>query len=363
MKREVRLLKAKATASLTLSIEHFNRPWDLGRSDAVLIMLDHSFEMLLKAAILHRGGRIREPREKNTIGFDACVRRALSTPDIRFLTDEQALVLQSINGLRDAAQHHLVDLSEAQLYLHAQSGVTLFRDLLHVVFNEALLDHLPERVLPVSTKAITDPMVMFADEVEEVRRLLEPGTRKATEAHAKLRAIAIVDGTIRGELLQPGERDLKKLADQVQGGAKLDAVFPGITSVSFVSDGSGPNISLRISKKEGAPVSLVPAGTPNAGVVAVKRVDELGFYNLGHRDLSKKVGLTTNKTTAAIRLLGLKDDEDCYKEFKIGAVRHQRYSQIATKRIQSLLQEKTPDEIWQEYRALRRRGASGTRSS
>lgn len=29
MKREVRLLKGKALGSLTLSIEHFNRPWDL----------------------------------------------------------------------------------------------------------------------------------------------------------------------------------------------------------------------------------------------------------------------------------------------------------------------------------------------
>lgn len=88
MRKEVKLLKEKATNSLLLSIEHFNRPWDRGRSEAVLILLDHSFEMLLKASILHRGGRIREPREKNTIGFDACIRRALSNPTVRFLIDE-----------------------------------------------------------------------------------------------------------------------------------------------------------------------------------------------------------------------------------------------------------------------------------
>lgn len=44
----------------------------------MLIFLDHSFEMLLKAAILHKGGKIRERRAKNTLGFDACVRRGLS---------------------------------------------------------------------------------------------------------------------------------------------------------------------------------------------------------------------------------------------------------------------------------------------
>jgi hypothetical protein len=77
MKRESRLLLTKAVDSLVLSIEHFNRPWDRGRVDAVLILLDHSFEMLLKAAILHRGGAIRKLGEKQTIGFDECLRKAL----------------------------------------------------------------------------------------------------------------------------------------------------------------------------------------------------------------------------------------------------------------------------------------------
>jgi hypothetical protein len=36
MKRESRLLFAKAVDSLVLGIEHSNRPWDRGRSDAAL---------------------------------------------------------------------------------------------------------------------------------------------------------------------------------------------------------------------------------------------------------------------------------------------------------------------------------------
>ncbi|MDW7979609.1 MAG: hypothetical protein RMH97_03475 [Verrucomicrobiales bacterium] len=130
MKREAKLLLEKATDSLVLAIELFNRPYDRGRVSATLILLDHAFEMLMKAAILHRGGRIREKRAKETIGFDTCVRRSLSDGKIKYLTAEQALVLQTINGLRDAAQHHLLDISEGQLYIHVQSGVTLFRDLL-----------------------------------------------------------------------------------------------------------------------------------------------------------------------------------------------------------------------------------------
>ena len=74
MQKEAKLLKAKAVASLLLAIDHFNRVTDVGRIEAVLIFLDHSFEMFLKAGIRHKGGRIRDPRQKDTITFDKCVR-------------------------------------------------------------------------------------------------------------------------------------------------------------------------------------------------------------------------------------------------------------------------------------------------
>ena len=49
-----------------------------------------------------------------------------SAPDakVKFLTEEQTFTLQMLNGLRDAAQHHLINIQEAQLYIHAQSAVT-----------------------------------------------------------------------------------------------------------------------------------------------------------------------------------------------------------------------------------------------
>jgi len=354
VRRETRLLKAKAISSLTLSVDHFNRPWDLGRTDAVLMMVDHSFEMLLKASLLHRGGQIREKGAKNTIGFDACVRRALSDAGLQFLTDEQALTLQAINGLRDAAQHHLVELSEGHLYLHAHSGITLFRDLLKTVFSEELRDSLPDRTLPISTIAPVDPIAMFTDEVAEVARLLQPGRRRGAEAEARLRGLAIVDGAIQGQKLQPAEAELRKLAASVKSGQDLSGLFPGITSVSFVSEGSGAQLSLRISKKEGIPIHLVPEGSQDASVVGVKRVDELGFYNMGHRDLAEHVGLTTNKTSACIWLLQLQDNPDCCKTVVIGKSRFKRYSQHAIQSIREAVDTYGANEIWRMYRSGKR---------
>jgi hypothetical protein len=122
MKKEVKILRGKAIDALVLSIELFNRPSEAGRAHGVLIFLDHAFEMLFKAIILHRGGRIREARAAQTIGFDASVRKGLSDAKVKFLTDHQALTVQMINSLRDAAQHHILDISEGHLYINAQAG-------------------------------------------------------------------------------------------------------------------------------------------------------------------------------------------------------------------------------------------------
>jgi hypothetical protein len=350
VKKEARLLKEKSLNSLILSIDHFNRPWDIGRTDAVLMLLDHSFEMLLKAAILHRGGRIRDPGEKNTVGFDACVRRALSTPKVQFLTEEQALTLQAINGLRDAAQHHLVDISEGHLYLQAQAGITLYRDLLKSVFGEELRELLPDRVLPIATVAPLDPVALFAEEVQEVARLLSPGKRRRAEANARLRALSIVDGAMQGEKLQPSEAVLQKLSAQIGGGTtQLEVLFPGIAAIAFTTEGSGPTINLRIVKKEGIPVTLVPEGTADSSVVTVKRVAELDYYNLRFGTLAAKLGITTNQTTALITLLGIKGNEEYAKQF----FNTWCYSPKSLERMREALAGEPVELWWKKYRSQR----------
>ncbi len=346
MKREAKLLLEKACDSLVLSIELFNRPNDRGRVSSTLIQLDHAFEMLLKAALLHRGGRIREKRAKETIGFDACVRRALSDGRIKFLSEEQALVLQTINGLRDAAQHHLLDISEGQLYVHIQSGVTLFRDLLKKVFNEDLVSHLPTRVLPVSTSPPTSLATLFESEVEEIKKLLRPGKRRQIEALARLRPLAILDSTIQGEKGQPSDADLRRRSKDILGGKTWVDAFKGASAVEIAADGAGATLSLRLSKKEGIPIQLVAEGTPGASVVAAKRVNELDFYNLGAKQLADKFGTSIPKAIAVVDYLGLRNKPECYKEFKIGSQLYKRYSQKALDEFKTAFTKDSVDDIW-----------------
>ena len=356
MKREAKLLLNKACDALVLSIELFNRPYNRGRISSTLIQLDHGFEMLMKAAILQRGGKIRDRDAKETIGFDACVRRSLSDGKIKYLSKNQALVLQTINGLRDATQHHLLDIAEGQLYLHVQSGVTLFRDLLKSVFDQQLTANLPERVLPVSTSPPTDLATLFDSEVAEIKKLLHPGKRRQIEALARLRPLAILNGTVQGENGQPSDSDLRRLGNAVTACNSWGDVFKGVAAIEITTNGSGPSFSLRLSKKEGSPIHLVPEGTPGAPVVAEKRVNELGFYSLGAKQLAEKVGLTIPKVVAVVDHLGLRDDKEYYKEFNFGKTLHKQYSQKAIEKIRSALKEERMEDIWaNRVRARRRR--------
>ena len=351
MRKEVRRLRGKAIEALILSIDHFNRPWDRGRTEAVLIMLDHAFEMLLKGSIRHRKGKIRKARERQTIGFDACVRKGLTDGSVKFLTDEQALTLQAINGQRDAAQHYFVDMSEHQLYFYAQAGVTLFRDIHDEVFDRKLRIELPERVLPVSTTAPKNLAALFDKEVDEIRALLRPGTRKKMDAVAKARSLAVLESAVKGDYEQPSDGQLAKVCGRLGSGEAWSSVFPGVASINIAAGLEGPTISLRLTKNQGTPVQLLREGEGSGAVVAVRRVNELDFYNLGAVELAKKVGLTPPKCRAVVDHLDLRKDADCYREIRIGKVKYNRYSQKAIRRIGDALKAETVDEIWVNYKA------------
>lgn len=348
MRKEAKHLYQKAIDSLTLSIELFNRPNDCGRIHGVLIFMDHSFEMLLKASIIHKGGKIKEKGAKETIGFGACVRKAFSDNAIKFLSDTDVLTLQTINGLRDAAQHYTLEMSEQYLYFQAQAGLTLFRDIAKKVFNIDLKTQLPVRVLPLSTTPPMDIQAFFSTEVQEIKKLLAPKSRKKLEATEKLRALAIMENAIQGNESQPSDTELKALAKRLSKAANWEQLFPSVSTLSFTQNGYGPSLDLRITKSEGVPVTVVPEGTPGAGVVAIKRVNELDFYNLGRDQLAKKLGLTGPKTTAAVKHFGIKEDPECFKHLKVGNVPFDRYSQKAIEKIKEGLKTKTIEEIWNE---------------
>ena len=347
MKREAKLLLDKAIDSFLLSVEHFNSPWECGRHESVLLLLDRAFELALKAAIVHRGGRIREPgRSANTIGFDKCVRRCVTDARVKCLTEEQALTLQTINQLRDSAQHYLLDISEQQLYLYAQAGATLLDEFLKAVFAVHLSERLPERVLPISTNPPRDLHSLVDIEFEEIRKLVAPKSRQRLAAHAKLRALAIIEASLRGERSQPPEAELETLVKQIQQKRTWQELFPGVASLQLDTSGSGLTVTIRIGKKEGESVRLVPEGTPDATVVAVHKINETSFYSLGLKDLAKKLGLSEPKTLAVVKALGIQKQAELFREITLGKSKFKRYSHLALEKLQKELPTLDIAAIW-----------------
>jgi hypothetical protein len=352
MKKEAKTLLSKSLDSVLLSIEHFNRPLNTGRHEAVLIFLDRSFELLLKSIILHKQGTIREKNEKQTIGFNQCVRKCVNGKTSKCLTENDAFTIQIINSLRDAAQHHILEVSEQQLYIYTQSAITLYKRLLQEIFSQKLTDHLPERVLPVSGNPPIEFSALMDIEFNDIRQIVTTSTRKNLDAKSKILPFAIIESSLNGIHTQPTEKELGEISKRIKRGENWEDVFPAINKLHISQEGKGFIISLRVTKKEGTPVYIVPEGTPGATALAIKRVNDFDFYSLNLEKLAEKIGLTTSKTIAVIRELKLQDNSDYYKEFKIGSSSvFKRYSPLCLDFLKKNLASVDLVKVWANHRA------------
>ncbi len=78
----------------------------------------------------------------------------------------------------------------------------------------------------------------------------------------------------------------------------------------------------------------------------MKRVNELGYYNLRFAGLAQKLDITTNQVTALIRVLEIKSDEDCCMRI----INTWCYSPEALTKMRAALEERPALEWWQMYR-------------
>jgi hypothetical protein len=349
MRKECKTLHSKAVDSLVLAVDHFNRAWDRGRTEAVLILLDRAFELLLKAIIVDRAGGagIREKKKEGiTIGFDLCLRKCLSDADLKCLDEDEVVALQSLNTLRDAAQHYMVELSEEHLYVYAQAAVTLFTRLTKEVLNRPLAGEIPRHILPVCARPPTDLGALFDVEFTDIRRMVAPGSRKRLDARSKLRSLAILQASLDGKKSQPSDAELDHVVRRINDGQGWRQIFPGVVTLTIVPEGDGPGLSLRITKKEGEAVHLVPAGTPDATVVAVKRVNELDFYSLGLRDLAQKLKVSEARLLWLIKNDRMQANPEFFKVIRIGKSSYKRYSAKCLEALRARLAEIDLDELW-----------------
>lgn len=159
-----------------------------------------------------------------------------------------------------------------------------------------------------------------------------------------------MEGAVNGINTQPMPSELDKLAKRIKDGTNWTDLFPGVASLALSTDGEGPLIQLRITKKEGVPIQVIDEGERGGGVVAIRRVNELDFYNLNLQQLSFHLGIGRNKLLKVIEELDIQSDADFFKEVVVGKVKSKLYSQKALAKLRADIPNLDIEEIWQRRR-------------
>lgn len=334
--------------SLIVAVDLYNRPSEVGRSHGVVMLLQHSLEMLLKAAILKMRGRIRDPRSRYNYGFKRCVN--IAETDLGLLTSDEAVQLRALEHHRDAATHDVLRVPENLLYFTVHGGVHTAVRVVQRAFGEDLLEHLPPRALPVAAEVPPDLTQMIQSLIEGVRELLTSGKRRGGEARSVVRSIANLEAALEGQTEAPSDSDVRRRTDQLKAGADLQAIFPKVAALTLAEADAADGaifVAVRIAK-DGLPVRFAKEGE-QANVI--KQVNDFEFYKYSSVRLGRKAGITGPKARALADHLDMVGNPTYHKN-----VRHpdgklySRYSEAAAKLISVQKDKVDLDSVWREYR-------------
>lgn len=355
MKATARTLHGKALSSMRTAMTAFNSPHDDGRPTVVLLHLQHAFEMLLKAALNQGGAKVFDKKSGRSIGFEAAINQSCQLAGFK-VTQDEAGTLRAIDALRDDEQHWFNDVSEGLLYLHARAAVTLFDELLFRAFKQRLADHLPNRVLPVSTEPPQDILALVDSEYANIAELLKPGRRARGEARAKIRTLLALEAHV-AEDTKVSDSDVTRVEKGIKAGKTRQQVFPKLNPLAAEISGEGLTVKVKIVKQADAlPVRLVRDGDGGDVVdaAAVREVDLQKKFHWSPFDLADKLRISRPRATALREHLGIDQDSDCLHIFEFGSQKHSRYSDNALTRMRDAIARQDMDAIWKSHGPGRR---------
>ncbi|MET4052054.1 hypothetical protein ABID81_001417 [Frigoribacterium sp. PvP054] len=346
LKHDARSLKNKAISSMRAAMTAFNSPVDDGRPTEILLRLQHAFEMLLKAALVQGGNRVFDPQSGRSIGFELAVRKGQELSGLK-VTDEEAGTLRAIDALRDEEQHWFAEVPEQLLYLHARAAITLFDDILHRVFDERLADHLPSRVLPISTEPPQDFVTLIDREYSQIAELLKPGRRARSAARARMRPLLAMESHVDPDA-RVSEADVRRVERGILDGKTREQVFPALGAVGADISGTDLEVQVRFVKVDGLPVTFTADAEDAA---AIREVNLQKRYSISRTDLAAAAALTPPKSAALREHLGLDQGEPFSNVFVFGSQKHPRYSGEAVKKMRDGLERYDMEAIWRAHGA------------
>lgn len=351
LKREAKTLKAKSVASLKRALEAFNNHDDDGRPEAVLLLLQHSCEMLIKALLVQKGQVIFDKQRGTSIG----VEKALNVAQSRgWLNSAQAGAIRVIDAMRDQAQHWMIVVPEDALYINSRVLITALDDILNAHFEDALAGNLPLRVLPMSTQPLPDFLMLIDREYNQIRDLLAPGRRARDEARGRIAALLAMEAHVSEEVAV-SERDLDRIEEAVKVGEPVERVFPRLMTLATSVEGDGPTMRVRMTRSPDAPAIRYVSGDDPEGAAAIREIDLQRKYYLSPSQLAAKIQLTTSKAKAVRDFLRIDEDSANVTVFEFGSQKHPRYSDNALRVLREAITPELVEQAWRERSQSRSR--------
>ena len=340
------MFKDTAVESLTLSIELFNRPSPLARDHAVIMMMAHSFEMLLKAGIFQKRGTVRDKGEPLSHSLNRCIEIAFSS--LKVITADERTLLGAIKQDRDCATHDTIVMSDDLLWVHMRAGISLFRRLLRDEFEQELTDVLPGRVIPVSAAPPSDLGLLVENELKGILALLATGRRRTAEAGARLRPLLSLDGSATGRTDQPTETEVARPERALRSGADWRKVLPGLANLTIgpaTPNGDAQEVVLRVGKdKDAIPVRRARPGEEGEAL-AYRGVSPFEEFGIKLSKYGEELGVSVNEGYAIIEARKIKDDDRAYfvRYTNSGNIKYQGLSARALELGKQALADKTFD--------------------
>ena len=348
-KRDSNILKQKAVNSLKRASDAFNSSNDEGRVTTVLILLHHSFEMLIKAAFVGNGHQVMDVASGRSWGFERCLSMAQQHLG---LTLEDIGLLRTLDAMRDDEQHYFTILSEGILHLHCRAAVSIFDSILWKCFGQRLADSLPVRVLPLSTAPPENPQILIDRQFSQIRTMLSPGQRRQGDARGLIRGLLILGGHQAEGPFQVKERDVDYATRAIRKGKGRSDVFPNLTALATASDEGGRlQLTVRFVQNKDAMPMRYTEDLDNA--VAIREYDSNQRFQWRPSVLAEKLNINGERCKALRWKMEIENDPACRRDIVEGKTTIPKYSDLALRRLREGLIELDMGAVLTEYRTAR----------
>lgn len=216
-------------------------------------------------------------------------------------------------------------------------------------FVQRLIDIIPERVLPISTRPPKDLQILINSELSQIDNLLFPG-RKGIQAAVQLRPILALAIATRDDLSRVTEKEIRKAIQRRRKGEEWIVIFPEVAQLKLETKGEGIPIYFRIKKDANAAVRIAKNGEPVEGTVIKQEYDWFDKYNLSVSNIAKHLGLSVPKTRAYMFEIDVWSDPEMYGEKRINSICFKRYTKKALDALKKITAQMTIEKVWEKHK-------------